>query len=212
MNNHSHKDTVTDPSVGHTEKLQSLLRNFKIGDSNAINAIIEHACERLQKQTQRMLRSYSRVKRWELTDDVLQNSLIRLHRSLLEIKPESPRQFYGLAATQIRRELIDLARRHYSQTGIGQNHQTDNPNLPARIDVDSTSGIEPMTLEDWSIFHEVVESLPNEQKEVFELLWYHGFSQQEASTVLDVSIRTIKRRWQEARLTIHAAMDGEQPR
>ncbi len=212
MNNHPHGTNRTDTPLGHTEKLQSLLHDFEIGDSDAINKIIEHACDRLQKQTRKMLGDYSRVKRWELTDDVLQNSLIRLHRSLLEIKPETPRQFYGLASTQIRRELIDLARHHYSQTGIGQNHQTDNPNLPARIDVASTSGIEPMTLEDWSRFHEIVEFLSPEQKEVFELLWYQGFSQQEASTVLDVSIRTIKRRWQEARLTIHAAMDGEQPR
>lgn len=212
MNNLPHRDAVTDSPIGHTEKLQSLLRDFEIGDSAAINKIIEHACERLQKQTQRMLGNYSRVKRWELTDDVLQNSLIRLHRSLLEIKPETPRQFYGLAATQIRRELIDLARRHYAQTGIGQNHQTDNPKLPARLEVAPSAGIEPLTLEDWTRFHEAVEILPDEQKEVFELLWYQGFTQQEISTMLDVSLRTIKRRWQEARLTIHAAMDGEQPR
>jgi len=212
MNNLPHKDAVTDTSVGHTEKLQSLLHEFKIGDSAAISKIIEHACDRLQKQTRKMLGDFSKVKRWELTDDVLQNSLIRLHRSLLEIKPESPRQFYGLAATQIRRELIDLARRHYAQTGIGQNHHTDNPNLPARINVSSSTSVEPNSLEDWTRFHEAVEILPDEQKEVFELLWYQGFTQQEISTMLDVSLRTIKRRWQEARLTIHAAMDGEQPR
>lgn len=212
MDNYPHKTDSTDISLGHTEKLQALLGDFKVGDSDAINRIIEHACERLQKQTRKMLRDYSKVKRWELTDDVLQNSLIRLHRSLLEIKPETPRQFYGLAATQLRRELIDLARHHYAQTGIGQNHQTDNPNLPARIDVASSTGIEPNSLEDWSKFHEVVESLPNEQKEVFDLMWYQGFTQQDVSTILNVSVRTIKRRWQDARLTIHAAMDGEQPR
>ena len=72
-----------------------------------------------------MLREYSKVKRWEQTDDVLQNAMLRLHRSLVEVKPESPRQFYGLAATQIRRELIDLARHHYSEKGIGENHETD---------------------------------------------------------------------------------------
>ena len=55
MNNLPHKDAVTDTSVGHTEKLQALLRNFEIGDSAAISKIIEYACERLQKQTQRMV-------------------------------------------------------------------------------------------------------------------------------------------------------------
>ena len=65
------------------------------------------------------------MKRWSETDDVLQNAMLRLHRSLAEIQPECPSQFYGLAATQIRRELIDLARHYYGAQGIGARHHTD---------------------------------------------------------------------------------------
>jgi len=45
----------------------------------------------------RMLKSYGHVQRWSDTDDVLQNSLLRLHRALATVKPESVRKYYGLS-------------------------------------------------------------------------------------------------------------------
>jgi len=212
MNNAPHETRNTKQPVGHTTKLQSLLAGLAVSDEDARNGIIEHACERLRRLTQRMLKEYTKVKRWEQTDDVLQNSMMRLHRSLVQVKPESPRQFYGLAATQIRRELIDLARHHYRKNGIGINHETDRHDGVARIDKASAITVEPENVDDWTRFHEVVDGLPDEQKEVFSLLWYEGMTQPEASSVLDVSLRTVKRRWQEAMLAIHATMKGDQPR
>ena len=145
-----------------------------------------------------MLKGYPRVKRWPETDDVLQNAMMRLHRSLVEVKPETPRQFYGLAATQIRRELIDLARNHFGPHGIGANHHTDGGAVVAA----KTDNHEPEDLEAWTRFHEQVEQLPDQQQEVVGLLWYEGMSQPEAASVLDISLATVKRRWQAARLTL----------
>lgn len=48
--------------------------------------------------------------------------------------------------------------------------------------------------------------------EVFSLLWYEGLSQEEAAALLGVSLRTVKRRWQSARLKIAEAMGDEPPR
>ena len=79
---------ITYQPVGHTTKLQSLLTGLAIGDADARNEIIEHACERLRMLTHRMLREYTKVKRWEQTDDVHQNAMLRLHRSLVQVKPE----------------------------------------------------------------------------------------------------------------------------
>ncbi len=56
-----------------------------------------------------MLRDYPRVKRWEDSDDVLQNALIRLLQALAAVKISTAKDFYALAALQIRRELLDLA-------------------------------------------------------------------------------------------------------
>lgn len=186
--------------TGHTTKLQNWLDLLRQGDAEARNQIIDHACERLRLLTRKMLRGCPRVKRWSETDDVLQNAMIRLHRSLAGVKPESPRQFYGLAATQIRRELIDLARHYYGAEGLGARHYTDGGKA---IDVKPEEHVEPETLESWAQFHQQVEQLPEEQRDVVTMLWYEGLSQPEAASVLGVSLATVKRRWQAARLTLH---------
>src|SRR5262249_56346137 len=65
-----------------------------------------------EARARRMLRRFPAVHRWEQTDDVLQNAQLRLLRALQAVTPDSTRAFFGLAAEQIRRELLDLARRY----------------------------------------------------------------------------------------------------
>jgi DNA-directed RNA polymerase specialized sigma24 family protein len=43
-------------------------------------------------------------------------------------------------------------------------------------------------------------------KTTFDLLWYQGLSQDEAAQALGVDVRTVKRRWREARLTLHQTL------
>ena len=189
--------SVTQPP-GHTTRLQEAL-SLAVDDEQVRERIIEHTCDRLRIKASRMLGRFPKVRRWAETDDVLQNSLIRLHRALAEVKPTSARQFYGLAAMQIRRELIDLARKFDGAEGIGANHQTDDGEL---IRQSSSPPVEPDTLEAWGKFHNEVESLPAEQREVVELIWYNGISQPQAAEILGVSLATVKRRWQAARLKL----------
>lgn len=151
------------------------------------------------------MRTNQRVRRWTETDDVLQNSLIRLHRSLAEVRPESARQFYGLATTHIRRELIDLARKHFGAEGVGANHLTDG-GIAAE---NKSNAAEPETIEAWAEFHEVVDDLPEPEREVVDLLWYEEMTQPEAAEVLGISLATLKRRWQSARIRLSEHLDGE---
>lgn len=191
-----------------TTQLHLWLDQWRQGHAEARTEIIERACDRLRLLTRRMLRGYPGVRRWSETDDVLQGAMIRLHRSLVEVRPESVRQFFGLAATQIRRELLDLARHHYGPEGNGANHHTDGGEaVRSRPDLHG----EPDSLAAWSAFHEHVEALPDEQREVFNLLWYEGQSQPEAAAVLGVSLATLKRRWQSARLLLHQSLKDEAP-
>ena len=86
-----HSDNQAIAGSGHTTRLQSLLRQHADGNETFSAEIIEHACERLERLTRKMLNGYRKVKRWEETGDVLQNAMIRLHRSLTLVKPASPR-------------------------------------------------------------------------------------------------------------------------
>ena len=52
---------------------------------------------------------------------------------------------------------------------------------------------------------------PRKNANVFSLLWYQGLTQAEAAEALETSERTIKRRWQSARLKLYDALHGELP-
>jgi RNA polymerase sigma factor (sigma-70 family) len=195
-------------------RLQALLERLRAGDEKAKSDLIEHACERLRRLTKKMLRDYARVRRWEETDDVLQQAALRLVRSLSEVAPASPSHFFALAATQIRRTLLDLARHYYGPEGSGAHHHTDDTggDLPKMVEQAAAAGDgEPQTLQQWTLFHEKIDELPEKEREVFQLLWYQGLTQGEAAEILEVDVRTIKRRWQAARIQLHETLDGTPP-
>src|SRR5438093_1291991 len=98
---------MPDPS---TTQLQLWLARGNAGDRTARDELIRHTCGRLHRLTQRMLQGYQRVKQFEQTDDVFQTALLRLHKALEEVRPPSLADYYRLAAVQVRRVLIDLAR------------------------------------------------------------------------------------------------------
>jgi len=194
---------------GDTSQLQGLLDLARAGDGQAQHQLIFHACRRLEALTRRMLRCFPQVHRWEQTDDVLQNALIRLDRALGQVKPQTTRHFFNLAAIQIRRELLDLAKHYMRPDGQGAKHHTDG--IPA----DDPGGSiaqqavrEPADSEEWTAFHKAVEKLPEDEGETFNLLFYEGLTQEEAATLLEVTVRTIKRRWQRARVLLHESLSA----
>ena len=132
---------------GHTTALGKWLQRLEAGCPEAQAAIIEHTCERLRYTAKGMLRMSPKVRRWAETDDLLQDALVRLHRSLAQVKPTTAREFYGLAATQLRRQLIDLARKHYGPNGVGTRHQ-----LCENEHVETMKPKPPESLDDWTEF------------------------------------------------------------
>lgn len=190
-------------------ELQHILVAANQGDDHAFNELLIRFEGRLRCLTQRMLRNYPRLRRWEQTDDVFQKSLIRLHRSLTSAKPESVRAFIGLAATQVRRTLIDMGRHYFGVHGQGAKHQSagggraaDDPG--GQLDTDrNIDAKQPVTFEQWTEFHEATEQLPQEIRETFSLVWYAGLQQNEVASILKVSHRTVIRRMNEARRLLH---------
>lgn len=191
-------------SEGNTSQLQSLLDRASSGDDSAYGDLISRAADRLLRLTRKMLRSYPHLRRWEQTDDVFQRAAMRLYRSLGEVQPTTPREFFGLATTQIRRTLIDLARHHFGPHGQAAHHHSDrgvlsgdDRNEPVR-NAAAPDG-RPETLADWADFHVAVDGLPDDEKESFSLVWYGGLTQRDASELLGVAERTVLRRLHRAR-------------
>jgi RNA polymerase sigma factor (sigma-70 family) len=197
-------------SDGPTNTTHTVLREhlsrFRRGEAGALNELIALAGERLRALARRMLRDYPRVRRWSQTDDVLQSALVRLCRALEQVRPATARDFYALATTQVRRELIDLAR-HYAGPENAAAHHESTDGRPA--DDAARDPHEPAALADWGEFHEQVAALPDEQREVFGLVFYQGLTQDAAADVLGVGLRTVQRRWQAALLGLHRLRKGE---
>jgi RNA polymerase sigma-70 factor (ECF subfamily) len=196
-------------------RIQLLLDRLRAGDATARDELLGIVFDRLTRLARKMLRGYPGVRRWEETDDVLQNAAVRLCRTLDEIKPASVRSFINLAAVQIRRELIDLARHYNGRAGpgrpragrIGSDGSADPPARPEP----GTDTDDPARLAAWTEFHDLVEALPGEEKEIFDLLWYHGLPQAEAAALLGVTERVVRYRWRAARLKIHERLGGRLP-
>jgi RNA polymerase sigma factor (sigma-70 family) len=195
---------------GDTTEFQRLLDCWAAGDDGAQNQLLDRAAQRLMKLTRRMLRNYPRLRRWEQTDDVFQHSILRLYRSLGDVRPASVCEFFGLAATQIRRTLIDLARHHFGPGGQAARHHSDpggcGPSTAQTAGHLACSDEPPETLDAWARFHEAVDHLPEDEREVFSLIWYGEATQREAAEWLGVSERTVMRRLLRARVLLHDSL------
>ena len=204
----AHGEDQTTVIEGWTGRLLS-------GDESARAALIEAALVRLTNLARKMLGSYPGVRRWEQTDDVLQNAFIRLDRAMRVVTPPTARDFFRQAAVQIRSELIDLARHYYGPEGLGAHHASHDggPTSPdeGRPFEPSDTTRAPDRLASWTEFHRQVEALPEEEREVFELLWYQGMTQAQAAHVLAVSGRIVNRRWLAARLRLSRTLDDQIP-
>src|SRR5262249_6755003 len=197
-----------------TAHVQACLDRLRAGDEAARGELLDGVCERLRNLARKMLKAYPNVHRWEQTDDVLQNASLRLLRTLQQLPIETSRDFFRLAALNIRRELLDLAKHHYGAHGQGANHATASPDADTLVpgnEAVADPAENPSRLAAWGEFHEQIAALPEEERETFDLLYYQGLTQAEAAELLGVTERTVKRRWQAARLALYGALQGEIP-
>ena len=195
--------------------LERLTAGDQIARQKARDDLTAIACERMRGIAHRMLRTFPRVRRWDETGDVVQNAALRLYKSLGKVVPEDARGFIGLAAVQVRRELLDLAKKHAGPESYAASHETNyqrlNGELKAKVDDAAERGEPADKLERWSRLHAAAAELPEEEGEVFHMCWYLGLKQEEIAKLLDCSIRTIKRRWEAAKERMAAAMPEGKP-
>ena len=154
-----------------------------------IRALLDRSVRRLHHLCAALLyRSFPRLTRPPLnlqTDELLGAVVERLLKALREARPVTVRQFYALACQHMRWELNDLARRLDGQPALEELRDGLAP-APANSD----SGLSA----DARLMLEAIGRLPEEEREVFDLVHIQGLSQAEAAEVLGVATRTVKRR------------------
>src|SRR5438105_3843486 len=181
---------MSDPTF-NSVALQGYLDRWQAGDRAAADDLLRAAGVRLEKLARRMCRSFPNVRGWAETGDVLQSSLIRLLRTLQNMRPATTRDFFNLAAVHIRRELLDLARHFRGRAWVPLDAHARDP------DRGRPEPMSPSTddFEVWGRFHEAVDQLPADEREVVGLVFYHGWTHARIAQLFHVDYLTIRRRW-----------------
>jgi RNA polymerase sigma factor (sigma-70 family) len=203
-------------AISSTAELQAWIDRLNAGDQTARDELIRHACARLRLLVGKMMQKYDRLQRWVDIDDILQSAIVRLLRAMGSTPVNSVQDFFSLAALQIRRELIDLCRHYFGPHGVGANHES------ARVDGSPQGDWRPLVepagtdenqqeLAFWKDFHLLIERLPAGERCVFDLVWYHGMTQTEASMILGLSEAKVKRLWVAARDQLKTSLGGRLP-
>jgi RNA polymerase sigma-70 factor (ECF subfamily) len=154
-----------------------------------VRPLLDRAFVRLQRLCATLLyHDYPRLTRPPLnlqTDELLSAVVERLLKALREARPRTVREFFSLAGQHMRWELNDQARRLDNQPIALELHEGQLP-APASSD----SGLSPAGRR----MLEAIDSLPEDEREAFDLLRIQGLTYAEAAELLGVSLKTVQRR------------------
>lgn len=180
-----------------TSALQVWVDRLRAGNPLAREELLRRSQERFRQLTRRMFTGFRHVHAWENTSAVFNAALLRLDRALKDAKVlheiRTTQDLLKLSATQIRRELIDLARKYKNRP---RQAAGDFPEVAA-------PDVGPDRIAMWAEFHRrIEEELSDEEQRIFDYLVYHDLSQPEAAELIGVGLTTLKKRWQALRLKL----------
>src|SRR5262245_5244322 len=167
-----------------------------------IRELLDRAVRRLHALSAAMLyRKYPRLAHPPLnleSDELLGGVVAGLLTALRTVRPATVRQFFALATQHMRWQLNDLARLLDQRPRAAELDESAVPG-PA-----SSSG-SGLTMDARRML-EAIDGLPDEEREVFDLIRIQGLTYAEAATVVGVSSKTVQRRLNRSRLKL-----AEQP-
>jgi len=163
-----------------------------------VRDLLERAVGRLRLLCAALLRrSYPRLMQPPLnleTDDLLDGVVAGLLKALQTVRPQTVRQFFALANQHMRWQLNDLARLLDERPRAAALAESGVAAPPGSSDSCLSQDARRMLA--------AIDGLPEEEREVFELVRIQGLPYAEAAGVVGVSVKTVQRRLNRARLLL----------
>jgi len=163
---------------------------MKSGDGTAAEKLLPLVYSELH----RLAQSYMRRERADHTlqpTALINEAYLRLAHD--DIDWQNRQHFIAVAATVMRRVLVDYARYHDAEMRGGELQ---------RVELDEELAISPERSEELLAVNEALDALQAinpRQAQVVELRYFAGLSIEEVASTLNISSRSVKRDWMEAR-------------
>lgn len=191
---------MSEIETSNTQITARLRRWGMMSDNNAENALLTLVYAELHRQAHRYLRR-ERVGHTLQTTALVHEAYLKLSRQK-SFPWESRSQFYGVAATLMRRILID-----YAKTKNRLRRGGPQPDL--RLDTGLTLTVSDDRF-DLLELNEVLERLAQKDPElarIVELRFFAGLDVAETAAAMETSESTVKRGWTTAKAWLHRELN-----
>lgn len=190
---------MDESTLGDGGEVTRLLGEIGRGQKQAVNDLLPLVYDELH----RLARSYFRRERGEHTMQptaLVHEAYIRMVDQRAPL--ESRGHFMAVAATQMRRVLLDYARKHRAARRGGDDQ---------KVLLEDTMVIceqRPLDMILLDVALEKLAALDARQAQLVELRFFAGLSVEETAEVMGVSPATVKRSWSSARAFLHREITG----
>jgi RNA polymerase sigma factor (TIGR02999 family) len=179
-------------------EITRLLGEIGQGQKDAVNQLLPLVYDELHK----LARGYFRRERGEHT---LQPTAL-VHEAYLKLVDqrapvENRGHFLALAATQMRRILLDYARKHHAARRGSGNKVTLEDTMAIATDQD-------LDMIGLDLALQKLATLDPDQSRLVELRFFGGLTVEETAQVMGISPATVKRSWSSARAFLHREISG----
>jgi RNA polymerase sigma factor (TIGR02999 family) len=189
------------PSADPSEEVTGLLRAWRRGDDRARDALIDRVYSHLRRLASAQLRHERAGHSFAATDLVHEAYLRLIDQTRVDWRDRA--HFFGLAATTMRRVLVDRARRR------GRKKRGADA-LRSGLTIAAAAPL-PAPEVDLLDLDRALERLAAESPRaarVVEMRWFAGLEILEIGELLEISPATVSRDWEFARAWMQAELGG----
>lgn len=176
-------------------RITDLLKRIEVGDVSAQNELAMLVRTRLKRIAANRLRR-ERPDHLYQTSDLVQEAYLRLFR-IRNIEWENSAHFFKVAAMQMRRILVEYARRR-------------RPGGLDKVQLDEVPGLAICVYPDLLKVNEILIDLAeidDRYSTIVELKYFGGFNLEEISKITGIPVGSVKRYWTAAKAFIRLNLD-----